>query len=42
MKKKCLQILFNRPMQYEDGVIYEVRVSYDKDKAKRQWIMLLS
>ena len=32
--KKSLQILFNRPLQYEDGVIYGVRVPYDKDKAK--------
>ena len=31
---KCLQLLFNRPLQYEDGVIYGVRVPYDKDKAK--------
>ena len=35
MKKKCFQILFNRPLQYEDGVIYGVRVACDKDKAKR-------
>ena len=34
MKKNCFQILFNRPLQYEDGVIYGVRVPYDKDKAK--------
>ena len=32
--KKSLQILFNRPLQYEDSVIYGVRVPYDKDKAK--------
>ena len=29
------QVLFNRPLQYEDGVIYGVRVACDKDKAKR-------
>ena len=33
--KKCFQVLFNRPLQYEGGVIYGVRVPYDKDKAKR-------
>lgn len=32
--KKSLQVLFNRPLQFEDGVIYGVRVPYDKDKAK--------
>ena len=32
--KKSLQVLFSRPLQYEDGVIYGVRVPYDKDKAK--------
>ena len=32
--KKSLQILFNRPLQYEDSVIYGVRVPYDKDKVK--------
>ena len=32
--KKCFQVLFNRPLQYEDEVLYGVRVPYDKDKAK--------
>ena len=32
---KIYQVLFNRPLQYEDGVIYGVRVACDKDKAKR-------
>ena len=32
--KRVYQILFNRPLQYEDRVIYGVRVPYDKDKAK--------
>ena len=32
---KIFQVLFNRPLQYEDGVIYGVRVACDKDKAKR-------
>ena len=31
---KIYQVLFNRPLQYEDKVIYGVRVPYDKDKAK--------
>ena len=31
---KCLQLLFNRPLQYEDGVIYGVRIPYKKYKAK--------
>ena len=35
MKKKCFQILFNRPLQYEDKVIYGVRVACDEGKAKR-------
>ena len=35
MKKKYLQILFNRPLQYEDGVLYGVHVACDKDKAMR-------
>ena len=35
MKKKYLQILFNRPLQYEDGVLYGVHVACDKDKANR-------
>ena len=33
--KRVYQILFNRPLQYEDGVLYGVRVACDKDKAKR-------
>ena len=33
--KRCFQVLFNRPLQYEDEVLYGVRVHYDKDKAKR-------
>ena len=32
---KIFQVLFNHPLQYEDGVIYGVRVACDKDKAKR-------
>ena len=32
---KIYQVLFNHPLQYEDGVIYGVRVACDKDKAKR-------
>ena len=32
--KKSFQVLFNRPLQYEDEVIFGVRVPYDKDKAK--------
>jgi hypothetical protein len=32
--KKCFQVLFNRPLQYEDEVLYGVCVPYDKDKAK--------
>ena len=32
--KQVLQVLFSRPLQYEDGGIYGVRVPYDKDKAK--------
>ena len=35
MKKKCFQILFNRPLQYEDKVIYGVRVACDEGEAKR-------
>ena len=34
---KIFQVLFNRPLQYEDKVIYGVRVACDKDKAKRLW-----
>ena len=33
--KKCFQVLFSHPLQYEDGVLYGVRVACDKDKAKR-------
>lgn len=33
--KKSLQVLFNRPLLSEDGVIYGVRVPYDETKAKR-------
>ena len=33
--KKCFQVLFNRPLEFEDKVIYGVRVACDKDKAKR-------
>lgn len=32
--KRSLQVLFNRPLQFEDKVIYGFRVPYDKDKAK--------
>ena len=32
--KKSFQVLFNRPLQFENGVIYGVRVPYDEDKAK--------
>ena len=32
--KRVYQILFNSPLQFEDKVIYGVRVPYDKDKAK--------
>ena len=32
--KQVLQVLFNHPLQFEDKVIYGVRVPYDKDKAK--------
>ena len=32
--KKSFQVLFNRPLQFEDKVIYGVRVPYDKNKAK--------
>ena len=35
--KKCFQVLFNHPLQYEDGVLYGVRVACNKDKAKRLW-----
>ena len=33
--KKSFQVLFNRPLQFEDGVIYGVRVPYDETKAQR-------
>lgn len=33
--KSCFQVLFSRPLKYEDGVIYGVRVACDEDKAKR-------
>ena len=33
--KKCFQVLFNHPLQYEDGVLYGVRVACDEGKAKR-------
>ena len=33
--KRVYQILFNRPLQYEDKVIYGVRVACDESKAKR-------
>ena len=32
--KKCFQVLFNRPLQSEDGVLYGVRVPYDEIRAK--------
>ena len=33
--KRVYQILFNHPLQYEDKVIYGVRVACDEGKAKR-------
>ena len=33
--KRVFQVLFSRPLQYEDGVIYGVRVACDEGKAKR-------
>ena len=33
--KKCFQVLFNRPLQYEDEVLFGVRVACDEVKAKR-------
>ena len=33
--KRVYQILFNRPLQYENKVIYGVRVACDEGKAKR-------
>ena len=32
--KKSFQVLFSRPLQFEDGVLYGVRVPYDEVKAK--------
>ena len=32
--KKCFQVLFNSPLQLEDGVLYGVRVPYDELRAK--------
>ena len=32
--KKCFQVLFNRPLQLEDGVLYGVRVPYDEIRVK--------
>ena len=32
--KKCFQVLFNSPLQLEDGVIYGVRVPYDELRVK--------
>ena len=32
--KKSFQVLFSRPLQYEDEVLYGVRVPYNKNKAK--------
>ena len=32
--KKSFQVLFNRPLQFEDKVIYGVRVPYDEAKSK--------
>ena len=33
--KRVYQVLFSRPLQYKDGVIYGVRVACDEGKAKR-------
>ena len=33
--KRVYQVLFSRPLQYEDGVIYGVRIACDEGKAKR-------
>ena len=33
--KRVYQILFNRPLQYEDKAIYGVRIACDEGKAKR-------
>ena len=35
--KKCFQVLFSRPLEFEDKVIYGVRVACDEGKAKRLW-----
>ena len=32
--KKSFQVLFSRPLQFEDGVLYGFRVPCDKEKAK--------
>lgn len=32
--KRCFQVLFNRPLQLEDRVLYGVRVPYDELRAK--------
>ena len=31
---KIFQVLFNKPLQFNDKVIYGFRIPYDKDKAK--------
>ena len=33
--KRVFQVLFNRPLQYEDKVLYGVRIACDEVKAKR-------
>ena len=33
--KRVYQVLFSRPLQYEDGVIYGVRIACDEGKANR-------
>ena len=35
--KKVFQVLFSRPLEFEDKVIYGVRVACDEGKAKRLW-----
>ena len=35
--KRVYQVLFSRPLQYEDKVIYGVRIACDEGKAKRLW-----
>ena len=32
--KKVFQVLFSRPLQFEDGVLYGVRIPYDEGKEK--------